>query len=196
MSSIIVLVVSAVAAFVLGVALGLVFGRRNGADGDLLARLYVRTEREAAITHADLATQRATLADMERAIAGRIERMHATLAEQLGALSGAMGREQAEARAAQAQALHNMAEASAQQLGAIRQAVGEQLHAAVEQQMQTSFQRVLEQFSAMPTAMGEVRAMTAQISDLKRLFGNVKTRGGWGEAQLKAMLDDVLPPAA
>ncbi|MBO1323884.1 DNA recombination protein RmuC [Acetobacter sp. TBRC 12305] len=196
MSSIIVLVSCVVAAFGLGVGLGLLLGRRNGADGDLLARLYVRTEREAAIIQSDFAAQRATLADMERAVAGRIERMHATLAEQLGALRGAMGREQAEARAAQAEALQSMAEASAQQLGAIRHAVGEQLHAAVEQQMQTSFQRVLEQFSAMQTAMGEVRAMTAQISDLKRLFGNVKTRGGWGEAQLKAILDDVLPPGA
>lgn len=87
-----------------------------------------------------------------------------------------------------------MAEASALQLNAIRGAVTEQLHAAVERQMQTSFQRVLEQFSAMQKAMGEVSAMTAQIGDLKRLFGNVKTRGGWGEAQLRAILEDVLPP--
>lgn len=36
--------------------------------------------------------------------------------------------------------------------------------------------------------------MTGQIGDLKRLFSNVKTRGGWGEAQLRAILDDVLPP--
>jgi len=34
------------------------------------------------------------------------------------------------------------------------------------------------------------------VSDLKRLFGNIKTRGGWGEAQLKQMLDDFLPPGA
>jgi DNA recombination protein RmuC len=44
--------------------------------------------------------------------------------------------------------------------------------------------------------MGEVSSMTAQIGDLKRLFSNVKTRGGWGEAQLRAILDDVLPAGA
>jgi DNA recombination protein RmuC len=171
-------------------------GRQSGTDGDLLARLYVMVEREAALTHAETAGLRSALAEAERGMGERTERMRAALAEQLGTLSGSMGREQAEARAAQAQALQAMAETSAQQLASIRQAVTEQLHSAVEKQMQTSFQRVLEQFAAMQKAMGEVRAMTAQISDLKRLFSNVKTRGGWGEAQLRAILDDVLPPGA
>jgi DNA recombination protein RmuC len=31
------------------------------------------------------------------------------------------------------------------------------------------------------------------VGDLKRLFSNVKTRGGWGEAQVKALRDDFLP---
>jgi DNA recombination protein RmuC len=44
--------------------------------------------------------------------------------------------------------------------------------------------------------MGDVQAVTAQIGDIKRLFSNVKTRGGWGETQVKAMLDDILPPGA
>jgi DNA recombination protein RmuC len=45
-------------------------------------------------------------------------------------------------------------------------------------------------------AMGEVQSAAAQIGDLKRIFSNVKTRGGWGEAQLGAMLEQVLPPGA
>ncbi|MCH4093652.1 MAG: DNA recombination protein RmuC [Acetobacter peroxydans] len=198
MSSIIVLVCVACGALLLGGVLGWLAGRgrQSGTDGDLLARLYVMVEREAALTHAETAGLRSALAEAERGMGERTERMRAALAEQLGTLSGSMGREQAEARAAQAQALQAMAETSAQQLASIRQAVTEQLHSAVEKQMQTSFQRVLEQFAAMQKAMGEVRAMTAQISDLKRLFSNVKTRGGWGEAQLRAILDDVLPPGA
>jgi DNA recombination protein RmuC len=34
------------------------------------------------------------------------------------------------------------------------------------------------------------------MGDIKRLFSNVKTRGGWGETQVRAMLDDVLPEGA
>ena len=71
--------------------------------------------------------------------------------------------------------------------------MNEQLNAAVEKQMQTSFARVIDQFTAVQKAMGDVQAVTAQIGDIKRLFSNVKTRGGWGETQVRAMLDDVLP---
>lgn len=196
MSSVIVLLSVAVCSLLLGAGL-VVFLRPKsggGTDADLLARLYVLVEREATTARSDIAAQRSSMMEMERAVGGRIERMRTELAEQLGALAGGLGREQAEARAAQAEALRNLADTSAQQLASIRHAVTEQLHEAVEQQMQTSFQRVLEQFSAMQKAMGEVRAMTGQIGDLKRLFSNVKTRGGWGEAQLRAILDDVLPP--
>jgi DNA recombination protein RmuC len=62
--------------------------------------------------------------------------------------------------------------------------------------MTTSFARVLEQFAQVQQAMGEVQSAAAQIGDLKRIFANVKTRGGWGEAQLGAMLEQVLPPGA
>ncbi len=196
MSSVIVLVCVAVTALLLGGVMAHVLRKpaAKSPDSDMLARLYVMMEREAAAARADTSAQRTAMSEMERAFGERLERMRTELAEQLGSLSGGLGREQAEARAAQSEALRNMAEASAQQLSAIRHAVTEQLHEAVERQMQTSFQRVLEQFTAMQKAMGEVRAMTAQISDLKRLFSNVKTRGGWGEAQLRAILDDVLPP--
>jgi DNA recombination protein RmuC len=81
-------------------------------------------------------------------------------------------------------------------LAAIQTSVNEKLHEAVEQQMTASFSRVLEQFAQVQQAMGEVQSAAAQIGDLKRIFSNVKTRGGWGEAQLGAMLEQVLPPGA
>jgi DNA recombination protein RmuC len=81
-------------------------------------------------------------------------------------------------------------------LGVIQNSVNEKLHEAVEKQMTTSFSRVLEQFAQVQQAMGEVQSAAAQIGDLKRIFSNVKTRGGWGEAQLGAMLEQVLPPGA
>ncbi len=81
-------------------------------------------------------------------------------------------------------------------LTTIQTSVNEKLHEAVESQMTNSFARVLEQFAQVQQAMGEVRSAAAQVGDLKRLFSNVKTRGGWGEAQLGAMLEQVLPPGA
>ncbi len=138
----------------------------------------------------------ADLSRLDRALSERLGEIRIGLEERLGALTTLIAREQGEARVALESGLRLMSEQSAARLAAIQNSVNEQLHAAVEKQMQTSFQRVLEQFAAVQKAMGEVSSMTAQIGDLKRLFSNVKTRGGWGEAQLRAILDDVLPAGA
>jgi DNA recombination protein RmuC len=89
--------------------------------------------------------------------------------------------------------LSEMREANDKRLADIQRSVNEQLQSAVEKQMAESFNRVIDQFAAVQKAMGDVQAVTAQIGDIKRLFGNVKTRGGWGETQVKALLDDILP---
>lgn len=160
----------------------------NPADlRDILGR-YVDEQR------AEAGLQRQALAEVERQLSRRLDQFRLELSERLGGLTRGLGQDQAEARVAQAEALREMARVNAEQLERIRKAVDEQLHVAIERQMQSSFQRVVEQFTAMQKAIGEVTAVTAQIGDLKRLFGNVKTRGGWGEAQLRAILDDVLPP--
>ena len=138
----------------------------------------------------------ADLSRLDRALSERLGEIRIGLEERLGALTTLIAREQGEARVALESGLRLMSEQSAARLAEIQNSVNEQLHAAVEKQMQTSFQRVLEQFAAVQKAMGEVASMTAQIGDLKRLFSNVKTRGGWGEAQLRAILDDVLPAGA
>lgn len=177
----------------------LVLLRQRG-DGrgeeDLLARLYVMMEREGTARMADAQNQRGHLAEVERVLTSRIEQRHQDTSQGLGRIASIVSREMGEMRLSQSEALRMMAAESASQLEAIRSAVNERLHEAVERQMQTSFQRVLEQLAAMQKAMGEVSAITAQVGDLKRLFSNVKTRGGWGEAQLRAILDDVLPEGA
>jgi len=183
------LVLVAVFALIAIVAVGWAMVSARGArpagestDGDLLARLYVMIERDGV-----------RQAEAERAMTARIEQVRHELAERLGDFALRQSQAQGDARLMQEAALREMAQQATAQLEAIRLSVNEQLHASVERQMQTSFQRVIDQFGAMQKAMGEVTAMTAQIGDLKRLFSNVKTRGGWGEAQLRAILDDVLP---
>ncbi|MBY0336248.1 MAG: DNA recombination protein RmuC [Acetobacteraceae bacterium] len=92
--------------------------------------------------------------------------------------------------------LKEVQETSEKRLAEIQKSVNEQLAEAVEKRMNESFTRVIDQFNAIQNMMGNVQSVASQVGDLKRLFGNVKTRGGWGEAQLKAMLDDFLPEGA
>nr|WP_240149281.1 MULTISPECIES: DNA recombination protein RmuC [Asaia] len=166
---------------------------RRGTDRDLLSRIYVLLERDAAERGSESEFHRNALIETERVLSSRLEQQRSDMSDRLAGLSHRLGQELAETRLAQGQMLRDMMRENAEQLAQIRASVSEQLHVTVEKQMQTSFQRVVEQFSAMQKAIGEVSAVTAQIGDLKRLFGNVKTRGGWGEAQLRAILDDILP---
>ncbi|AQU86968.1 DNA recombination protein RmuC [Komagataeibacter nataicola] len=165
----------------------------GGQDAELLGRLCVMMERETAARMAENEAQRARMAEIERALSNRFDQRHQELTETFNRIARMMGRDLSEMRVTQSESLREMAEEGRRNSDELRAAVNERLHEAVEKQMQTSFQRVLEQIGAMQKAMGEVSAMTAQVGDLKRLFSNVKTRGGWGEAQLRTILDDVLP---
>ena len=119
-----------------------------------------------------------------------------TLAEQTNAAAQVQRGEVTTMRAEINQQLTQVREGNEKKLTEIQATVSEQLTKTVEAQMTTSFARVTEQFAQVQKAMGEMQAVGAQIGDIKRLFGNVKTRGGWGETQVRAMLDDVLPPGA
>jgi DNA recombination protein RmuC len=138
-------------------------------------------------------SSRGMLLGLERALSARVADSRTAMEQRLGDFAHRMAREQGEARLHLEQKLREMAEASSRHLADIHRSVNETLHQAVEQQMQTSFARVLEQFTAVQQAVGDVQAVAAQIGDLKRMFSNVKTRGGWGETQLRALLDDLLP---
>ncbi len=89
--------------------------------------------------------------------------------------------------------LTEMRTANEAKLAEIQKSVNEQLQSAVEKQMNESFTRVIDQFTAIQQMMGNVQAVASQVGDLKRLFGNVKARGGWGESQVRALLEDILP---
>lgn len=159
-------------------------------------RLRILAEQSLAAHRAEAETSRNHLAATERVLMARLEQGRHEQFEQATRLAAGLSREQADQRVLLETKLREMAEAGATRLSAIEHSVGEQLHAAVEHQMTQSFQRVLDQFAAVQKAMAEVQTVSAGIGDLKRIFSNVKTRGGWGETQLRVLLDDLLPPGA
>ena len=156
-------------------------------------RLRLLCEQGLAGQRAEAEQMRATLAVMERSVAGRLDGLHAGMEQRLGELTTRLARDHGENRTLLEAKLREMADGTALRLGEIQRSVNEQLTAAVERQMASSFGRVIEQFTAVQKSMADVAAVTAQIGDLKRVFSNVKSRGGWGETQLKALLDDLLP---
>jgi DNA recombination protein RmuC len=160
-----------------------------------LARQRLLAEQALAAARTETEQTRHLLLSTERALTTRVNESRHALEHRLANFANFMARDQGESRLQLERKLREMAEANATHLADIHRSVNEQLHAAVEKQMQSSFARVLEQFTAVQQAVGDVQAVAAQIGDLKRLFSNVKTRGFWGETQLRAVLDDLLPDA-
>jgi DNA recombination protein RmuC len=181
---------------------------RGGARGLAAERLRLQNEQVLAGLRAEADTTRIQLAATERGLAAAIqtgttgaltrafEQITAattTVATSMDALRASAVEEQRRIGATLDAQLTVLRESNEKRLAEMQTVVNEQLHAAVEKQMEQSFARVVDQFTAVQKALGDVQAVTAQIGDIKRLFSNVKTRGGWGEAQLRAMLEDVLP---
>ncbi len=134
------------------------------------------------------------LRETERALTAPLGDLRAVLGQSQGDLRTALAEGQDKTWRLMSEKLQELREGNEKKLGEIQASVNEQLHATVEAQMTVSFARVTEQFAAVQKAIGDVQSVTAQIGDLRRLFSNVKARGGWGETQLRAMLDDILPP--
>ncbi len=170
-------------------------GDRADADGfrASLADAAARLE-QAHRTEAD--SVRASLAAAERALATRAEQSRLEAHSMLGGISTLIAKEQGEQRVLMEAKLREMSDQAALRLADIQRSVNERLTDSIEKQMTGSFQRVVDQFAHVQKAMSDVQAVTAQIGDLKRIFTNVKTRGAWGEMQLRALLEDALPHGA
>jgi DNA recombination protein RmuC len=149
-------------------------------------------EQRAAVVKA-LTEHKDDTALLRRDVTQGIAEIRLAFAEGLAKLQEAQAAENARGRDLLDVKLKELRESNEARLAEIQKTVNEQLQSAVEKQMTESFSRVSDQFTQVLKAMTDVQAVTTQIVDIKRLFSNVKTRGGWGEAQVRALLDDILP---
>jgi len=91
-------------------------------------------------------------------------------------------------------ALEAMRADNEKRLNEMREVVGEKLQKTLEARLGESFKQVSERLEAVSKGLGEVQQITSNINDLKRVMGNVKTRGVWGETFLESLLSDSLVP--
>jgi DNA recombination protein RmuC len=156
-------------------------------------------------------TTERTLTDQREAIIERLSEGQKVVSNQLGkelgeladrvrtgfdGFSDRLRQEQEQLRGIVGEELKAMRAGNEAKLEQIQKAVDEQLQSALGKRLEESFQRVTEQFAQVQQAIGQVQNVAGQVGDLKRLFSNVKSRGGWGEAHVQALLDDVLPAGA
>ena len=86
-------------------------------------------------------------------------------------------------------------EGNARQLEEMRKTVDEKLHETLEKRLGDSFTQISERLEQMYRSLGEMQNLANGVGDLKRMLGNVKSRGVWGEMQLGALLEQALTSA-
>ena len=85
-------------------------------------------------------------------------------------------------------------DANAQNLERIRRTVDEKLTTSIDGKLSDSFARISDRLEKMYESVGEMKSLSGNVADIKRVFSNVKLRGTWGEAQLNALLEQMLAP--
>lgn len=83
---------------------------------------------------------------------------------------------------------------NAVQLEKMRGVVEEKLQATLETRLTQSFGMISERLEKVHEGLNEMRNLTQNVTDLKKVLDGVKTRGIWGEISLGSLLEQILAP--
>ncbi len=160
------------------VAIILLFTRRAGnADGALLSKIELlerAQEREERMLREEFSRGRE-----ENANAAKTQR------EELGkSLEGVRGIVDLR--------LKQLQEDNAKQIDKMRATVDEKLQGTLEKRLGESFKLVSDRLEQVHKGLGAMQQLASDVGGLQKVLTNVKTRGGWGEVQLGALLEQVL----
>ncbi|HWW60492.1 MAG TPA: DNA recombination protein RmuC [Thermoanaerobaculia bacterium] len=191
----VLLIVTAVAAVASCVLSLIVISREHASPGrDVIARLVaeesVRSREEAAVAESINDTVVAAVTshgttqrqDLE-AIRAQVEKLTASNEMRISEVRRTVDERLKEIAASNARELHEM-----------RTTVDEKLQGTLTQRLGESFALVTERLELVHRGLGEMQTLATGVGDLKKVFSNVKSRGGWGEVQLEALLEQMLSP--
>lgn len=109
---------------------------------------------------------------------------------QIEAMSGAMETRQDRMRRTLDERMELMNQANERRLEQMQALVSDKLDGRLSE----SFQAVNGQLERVHRGLGEMRELALGVTDLKKMLGGVKTRGVWGEVQLRALMEQLFAP--
>jgi len=134
------------------------------------ARMYQMTEESLAKFEQRMKAVDETLNQKLQQNEARIERLRETMDKSIG----------------------DMRQENTRKLDEMRQTVDEKLQDTLNKRLSQSFTQVSERLEQVYQSLGEVHRLAEGVGDLKRVLGNVKKRGVWGEIQLGSLLEEAL----
>ncbi|QDH68736.1 DNA recombination protein RmuC [Marilutibacter alkalisoli] len=127
-------------------------------------------------------------------LATRQQQFADTLSAQLRELTQRNEQRIGEMRTTLEQQLQKLQADNAARLEQMRATVDEKLQSTLETRLGASFKLVSERLEQVQRGLGEMQQLATGVGDLKRVLGNVKSRGVFGEVQLAALLEQVFAP--
>lgn len=95
------------------------------------------------------------------------------------------------------EAVTKMQQSNEKKLDEMRSTVDEKLTSTLTTRLNSSFKTVSEQLENLYKSLGEMKELSAGVTDnvgaLNRVLTNVKARGTWAEVQLENILDQTIP---
>ena len=79
-----------------------------------------------------------------------------------------------------------------EQLDKMRLVVEEKMQETLTARINQSFEQISKQLDNLKVGLGEMKALTDGVTDLKKVLGGVKTRGVWGEISLGTLIGEIL----
>ena len=128
--------------------------------------------------------------ELNQAISLSTQQMQTTLHRNL-MTTNEMQREKFEAMNRQQDILVKSTE---KRLDEMRLMVEEKLQKTLNERIGQSFELVRTQLENVQRGLGEMKTLAEDVGGLKKVLGNVKTRGTFGEIQLAALLEQMLSP--
>ena len=90
--------------------------------------------------------------------------------------------------------LKELQEDNSRQIDKMRATVDEKLQGTLERRLGESFKLVSDRLEQVHQGLGAMQQLASDVGGLQKVLANVKARGGWGEVQLGALLEQVLTP--
>src|SRR6476660_9016084 len=88
--------------------------------------------------------------------------------------------------------LRQLQDDNAAHIERMRATVDEKLQGTLERRLGEAFRAVSDRLEQVHQGLGAMRQLASDVGGLQKVLSNVKTRGGWGEVQLGALLEQVL----
>lgn len=155
-------------------------GERARLDREELGRSLNRSRMEQQAVLHDMATRSsAAIESFERRFSGSMDAFSRLQREKLEELTRCQ---------------RELLESTGRKLEEMRATVDEKLQRTLHERIGQSFELVGKQLESVQKGLGEMQSLAQEVGGLKRVLGNVKTRGSIGEVQLEMLLEQLLAP--